>query len=85
MEELLYRGLVLKAWSESPLRRFGAVVAVSGLWALSHTGYDLHDKLCVFACGLLYGAARVNTDSLYPSILMHCFVNLQGAINRGLK
>lgn len=82
-EELLFRGLVLRAFE----KRFGRVVAVIGsivAFTLPHfTGSNLDGTLVLFASigsvGLVFGVVAVMTDRLGPTIVAHMIFNAFGA------
>jgi len=76
VEEVLYRGYILRASLESRLHPGVAIVLVSALWALTHLQYDLYDMFWIFALGILLAYSRVRTGSLYPAITIHCAWNL---------
>ncbi|MDH4366007.1 MAG: CPBP family intramembrane metalloprotease [Acidimicrobiia bacterium] len=82
-EELLFRGLVLRAFE----KRFGKVVAVIGsmvAFTLPHfTGSNLDGTLVLFASigavGLVFGVVTLLTDRLGPAIVAHVLFNAFGA------
>lgn len=75
LEEVLFRGYILRAWLESKLHPGTAIVLVSALWALIHFQYDFYDMFWVFIIGLLLAYSRVRSKSLYPAITIHCAWN----------
>jgi len=75
VEETLYRGFVLRGWARSQLGPVGALVLLSALWAATHLQYGPFEQAMVFVYGLLLGAARLSTGSLYVPIAMHMMVN----------
>lgn len=76
LEEVLYRGYILRAWMESKLDPTVAVVLLSVLWAATHLQYDLYDMFWVFVLGLFLAYARLRSGSLYPAIAIHSAWNL---------
>ncbi len=82
-EELLFRGLVLRAFE----KRFGPVVAVIGsivAFTLPHfAGKNLDGTLVLFASigavGLVFGVVTIVTDRLGPAIVAHVLFNAFGA------
>ena len=80
LEEVLYRGFVLRAWLESRLPPGAAVGLLSAAWALSHIQYDLYDMSWIFVFGLLLAYARIRSGSLFPAIAIHCMWNLASFI-----
>lgn len=75
LEEVLYRGYILRALLESKLHPSAAILLVSALWALTHLQYDLYDMFWVFVLGILLAYSRFRTGSLYPAITIHCAWN----------
>lgn len=80
LEEVLFRGYVLRAWLESRLPPGAAIVLLSAAWAFSHLQYDLYDMSWIFVLGLLLAYARIRSGSLYPAIAIHCAWNLASFI-----
>lgn len=74
-EELFFRGFMLKGWENSGLGKSGAVLLTSLIWAGIHIQYDIVNMGSVFLLGLLLGAARIRTQSLYFTIGLHSLVN----------
>jgi hypothetical protein len=75
LEEVLFRGYILRAWLESKLHPSTAILLVSVLWALTHFQYDFYDMFWVFILGVLLAYSRVRSGSLYPAISIHCAWN----------
>lgn len=75
LEEVLFRGYILRASLESKLHPSAAILLVSALWALTHLQYDLYDMFWIFVLGILLAYSRVRTESLYPAITIHCAWN----------
>lgn len=72
LEEFFFRGVFLGVIR----RRFGDVAAVivpALVFALVHTQYDW--PILIFIDGLIFGAARVSTRSVYVPMLMHVLGN----------
>jgi hypothetical protein len=76
LEEVLFRGYILRASLESRLHPLAAIVLVSALWALTHLQYDLYDMFWIFLLGILLAWSRLRTGSLYPAVAVHCTWNL---------
>jgi hypothetical protein len=79
-EETLFRGFLFKGILHSRLGGAGAIVLTALIWAVLHRQYDLFDMANVFAAGLLFGYARLLTNSIYPCLLMHALMNLIATI-----
>jgi len=80
IEELFFRGFLLKGLSESPLGPAGAVVLTSAAWAVIHMQYDLYGIGTIFLMGLVLGAARIMTGSTILTIFLHSVANLVATV-----
>jgi membrane protease YdiL (CAAX protease family) len=76
LEEVIFRGFLLKGFAASFMGPSGAVVVTSGLWAALHLQYDAYDMATIFCFGLLFGAARLVTGSLLVPLALHATQNL---------
>jgi uncharacterized protein len=83
-EELLFRGFIVTGLASSRIGPRGAVIVASVAWALIHTQYDLYGVATILAMGLLFGWARVKTDSVATPLLMHMAANLIAATEAAL-
>lgn len=79
-EEIFFRGFLFAGIRASPIGGWGAILSTSFLWAVIHVQYDWYGMANIFAVGLLLGYARMKTDSLVPTILMHALMNLAAMI-----
>ena len=79
-EETFFRGFLFKGILHSRLGGAGAVVLTALIWAVIHQQYDRFDMANVFAAGLLFGYARLRTNSIYSGLLMHALMNLIATI-----
>jgi membrane protease YdiL (CAAX protease family) len=75
-EEIFFRGFLFQGVRYSRLGPIGAVGITSLVWAVIHLQYDLYGMATVFALGLLFGIARLKTDSIHLLMVMHSFVGL---------
>jgi membrane protease YdiL (CAAX protease family) len=50
------------------------------VWAVIHLQYDIYGMVTVFALGLLFGIARLKTDSIHLLMVMHSFVGLMATM-----
>jgi membrane protease YdiL (CAAX protease family) len=80
VEELFFRGFLLKGLAASPLGAVGAVVLTSAAWAVIHAQYDAYGIGSIFAMGLILGTARIKTGSTILTILLHAAANLVATI-----
>jgi len=75
-EELVFRGVAIGRLRRTRLGTRGAVVLAAVGWAAVHVQYGPATMLQIAADGLLLGAARVTTGSVYVPIAMHALGNL---------
>jgi membrane protease YdiL (CAAX protease family) len=71
-EEVVMRGVLLPALV-APLGPLGAVVVSAGLFALIH--FDPYRFLFTLTIGLVLGALRLRTGSLWPPVIAHVTLN----------
>ena len=76
MEEFLFRGFVLRGWSQSFLGPVGAVALSSLVWAAMHTQYNLFYMFWIFTFGILLGTLRLRTGSTWLTLMLHALHNL---------
>lgn len=76
IEELFFRGFIIKGLAGSPLRWYGAVLISSAAWALTHVQYDIYGTTLIFTLGLVLGTARVKSGSTLLTMGLHSLVNL---------
>jgi len=75
-EEVFFRGFLFQGIRYSRLGPIGAMGITSLVWAVIHLQYDIYGMATVFALGLLFGIARLKTDSIHLLMVMHSFVGL---------
>jgi len=75
-EELFFRGFLFEGIRHSRLGAGGALILTSLGWAVIHLQYDVYEISAIFILGLVLGAARLKTQSIYTPIAMHAFSNL---------
>lgn len=75
-EESFMRGFMLEGFRRTRLGATGAVVVTSALWAGVHLQYGLYEIAVIFVGGLLLGAAKLRTGSIYVPMAMHGLQNL---------
>ena len=83
-EEVFFRGFLFRGFAASFIGPIGAVALTAALWALIHTQYDLFGIATVFCLGLLIGAARMLTRSLWVPIAMHAMANFVSTLEAAL-
>ena len=77
-EEMLFRGVILKALSRVSVR-FG-IIASAFLFALFHQ--NLPQAINAFGLGLVFGYVAYKSGSIIPTILMHFAVNVNGMLQQ---
>lgn len=75
-EELLFRGFMFRGIQSSRLGSGGAIWISSAIWAGVHLQYNGYFMTVIFGLGMLLGAARAQTGSIYVPIAMHGLNNL---------
>jgi membrane protease YdiL (CAAX protease family) len=75
-EELAFRGVLLGALRRTRLGIYGAIALTAAVWASIHMQYEPATLALIFIDGLVLGAARHYTRSLYVPIFMHVMGNL---------
>ncbi|CAA6823110.1 MAG: Unknown protein, partial [uncultured Sulfurovum sp.] len=80
LEEVIFRGFLLKGLANSPLGAYGAIFLTSLVWAVIHAQYEWGYLVLIFMIGLVLGYARIRTNSLFVPIMMHVFFNLVACI-----
>jgi len=79
-EEILFRGFLFQGIRYSPLGPIGAIGITSFLWAVIHLQYDAYGITTLFALGVLFGIARLKTDSIHLLMVMHSLVSLVATV-----
>ena len=75
VEELVFRGFLYEGLTHTRIGPAGAILVGSFAWSCLHVQYDLFFIGQVFVLGLLFGAARYRTGSLWVPIAMHALNN----------
>ena len=83
-EEIFFRGFLFEGLCQSRLGTIGAIGLTSLGWAILHIQYDIYDMATIFVLGLILGAVRYKTRSLWGSYFIHAFNNLLAAIELAL-
>jgi hypothetical protein len=83
-EEIFFRGFLFQGIRASRLGPLGAIGITSLFWAAIHLQYDIYGITTVFALGLLFGIARLKTDSIHLLMVMHSMVSLMATIETAL-
>ena len=83
-EEVFFRGFLFQGIRYSRLGPIGAIGITSLFWAVIHLQYDIYGIATVFAIGLLFGIARLKTDSIHLLMVMHSLVGLAATLETAL-
>jgi membrane protease YdiL (CAAX protease family) len=83
-EEIFFRGFLFQGIRYSRLGPVGAIGITSLLWAVIHLQYDIYGITTVFALGLLFGIARLKTDSIHLLMVMHSLTSLVATMETAL-
>ena len=76
VEEVVFRGFLLKGFSHSFMGIHGAVILTSALWAVIHMQYEIAYLIAIFIIGMVFAYARILTNSLFIPMIMHSLMNL---------
>lgn len=76
VEEVVFRGFLLKGFSNTFMGTHGAILVTSALWAVIHMQYEITYLIAIFVIGLVFGYARIVTNSLFIPMIMHSLMNL---------
>lgn len=79
-EEFIFRGFLYRGWAQSVLRRGGAIVLSSMLFAIVHLQYDVFYIAGIVVIGLLLGYLRYRSNSTWLTVVMHGFYNFVAAM-----
>ena len=79
-EEILFRGFLFQGIRYSRVGPIGAIGITSFFWAVIHLQYDVYGITTLFALGVLFGIARLKTDSIHLLMVMHSLVSLVATV-----
>ena len=74
-EEVFFRGFLFVGLRASRLGAAATIVLTSLLWAAMHLQYNLSGIAQIFVVGIILGALRHKTDSLWSPLLIHVLWN----------
>ncbi|HYC44460.1 MAG TPA: CPBP family intramembrane glutamic endopeptidase [Burkholderiales bacterium] len=83
-EEAFFRGFLFKSFAASFMGPVGAIMVSTLFWAVLHLQYDAYGIVTIFVLGLLLGAARAATGSLYVPLVLHALANLVATIETAI-
>ena len=75
VEEVVFRGFLLKGFANSFMGMHGAVLVTSALWAVIHMQYEIVYLIAIFVIGLVFAYARLLSNSLFIPMIMHSLMN----------
>jgi len=75
-EELLFRGFLFKGLQNSKLGNVGAIFFTALPWAVIHFQYDTYEVASIFLLGIIFGIARIKTNSVTLTMFMHMIMNI---------
>ena len=75
VEEVVFRGFLLKGFANSFMGVHGAVLLTSALWAVIHMQYEIAYLIAIFVIGVVFGYARIRSNSLFIPMIMHSLMN----------
>jgi membrane protease YdiL (CAAX protease family) len=75
-EEVFFRGFLFEGLLHSKRGPLGAVFLTSLAWTILHVQYGAYELGTIFALGVIFGVARLKTQSIYPPLAMHSLFNL---------
>jgi len=76
VEELVFRGLLMRVLSNTRVGMAGAILITAALWSAIHVQYAPILLAIIFVDGITLGLARHFAKSLYVPIAMHVLGNL---------
>jgi membrane protease YdiL (CAAX protease family) len=79
-EEIIFRGFLMRGWSESRIGAMGAVALSSLAFAVVHVQYNLPTMTMVLGLGLVLGLMRWRSGSTTLTIMLHMTWNLVAGI-----
>ncbi len=79
-EEVFFRGFLFEGFRQSRLGVVGATVITAATWAFIHYRYELYVITVIFVLGILLGAVRYKTGSLWSVFIIHAFYNLAAMV-----
>jgi membrane protease YdiL (CAAX protease family) len=79
-EEVIFRGFLMRGWSESRLGGIGALLLTSLVFAVIHLQYNALGIMAVFGVGLVLGVMRWRSGSTVLTMMMHAVWNLVAGV-----
>ncbi len=76
MEELFFRGFLIKTLENFKLNSTWIVFITSLLFMALHASYNIFDSVMIFLLGIILSVLRIRFNSLISPILIHSIINL---------
>ena len=80
VEEIFFRGFLLQGLRHTFMGDSGAVTLTALLWAVIHVQYGWYEISIIFAMGIVFGYARILTNSIWSPIIMHMVNNFTSTV-----
>ena len=75
-EEIIFRGFLMRSWSESRIGVAGAILLSSVIFTMIHIQYNVVTLATVLMLGLAFGVMRWRSGSTLLTMMMHAAWNL---------
>ena len=75
-EEIVFRGFMYRGLAASRVGDAGAILIPSTIWAGMHVQYEMFFIVQIFLLGIVFGALRWKSGSIWLTIGLHAIVNL---------
>ncbi len=79
-EETFFRGFMFRGIQQSRLGNVGAILITAVVWSGIHLQYSAYEMAVIFLGGILLGAARARSNSIYLTIGLHSLMNVIATI-----
>ncbi len=83
-EEIFFRGFIFRGFETSFLGTPGTIALTAILWAAMHVQYTIYGMAFIFCTGIVFGAARAQTRSLFVPLTLHGAMNATDLIGSAL-
>lgn len=76
MEEIIFRGFLLRGFAETRIGVVGAILLTSLCWASLHVQYEVFFIVQILVIGVVFGWLRWRSGSTGLTLFLHCLINL---------
>ncbi|MFC1910220.1 lysostaphin resistance A-like protein [Chloroflexota bacterium] len=80
-EEAFFRGFLFAGFGRSRMGYTITIILTSFLWTILHVQYGVYEITVIFIMGLILGAVRLKTGSIFSSLVVHAFWNFLAMIS----